>query len=864
MTQAQPRTLRWGQIAALAIAGVCLSFATYQLASRTDADRVRASLELRAEWRARDIERKLAFIDKGAAALAIYLAAEGNVSAKQFHAFARLAHTQGDFDGALDWYPWVQAADRPAFVAAARREVDPDFDIREIGPAGRFIAAAERPHYVPQLYQEIFDQTPGLAGLDLLSRPEREVQVLLVRDSGRPLASAPAGLLSGDPRGARFVALWPVYATGDVPASLDARRAAFRGVATARFQLDRLLPGLIADTPGIIEAIDIAVGADGDTPRHLASFDPARKAFVIGEATLAPPPDSVAIEREFSVLGQRWELRSYFAADSVAALTSTAPWAWAVFGLLITISLVFLASRQAARLEHIEGIASETDDRFRRLFDENPIGMVLATADDYRYLQVNAAFCNMLGYTQDELLGHARDEFAALDPQNPPTPDGAVSDPGWNATDRHYASKSGKTIITRVRTMRLAPTATGEVLLLKLVEDVTDQRKLEETLRQAQKMEAIGQLTGGMAHDFNNLLGIIIGNLDLLQPQLPDGGDAAELLDEAVAAALRGADLTQSLLAFARRQPLNPNRIAPNEQVSEIARLLTRTLGERISISLDLATDIWPVMADANQLEACIINLATNARDAMPNGGALTIATGNRRLDADYAGQHADVRPGDYAMIEVSDTGSGMPPQIMAQIFEPFFTTKGPGKGTGLGLSMVFGFLKQSNGHVSAYSEPGIGTTFRLYLPRAGTEADGQRGPATVSTRRGNGETVLVVEDSTPLRRVVARQMRDLGYGVIEADGADAALDVLARQPVALVFTDVVMPGELDGFGLARDIQARWPATKVLLTSGFPETKISRNLEAIAGTARLLGKPYRSEDLARILREVLEAPPVAR
>jgi nitrogen-specific signal transduction histidine kinase len=396
-------------------------------------------------------------------------------------------------------------------------------------------------------------------------------------------------------------------------------------------------------------------------------------------------------------------------------------------------------------------------------------------------------------------------------------------------------------------------------MVLGSAEDITEQHKLEGTLRQAQKLEAVGQLTGGIAHDFNNLLGIIVGNLDLLRATPSADAESGELIDEALAAALRGADLTQRLLAFARLQPLHPKRLALNEQITEIAKLLNRTIGGRVHISLDLAPDVWPVMADATQLEACLINLATNARDAMPNGGILIIATANRQLDDSFAAAHPDVKAGDYASIEITDTGIGMSQSVLAQIFEPFFTTKEPGKGTGLGLSMVFGFLKQSHGHVSAYSEAGEGSTFRLYLPRADGEANEAPLPATSAVRRGNGETVLVVEDNEALRRVVSRQVRDLGYAVIEASSAAAALAVISREPVALLFTDVVMPGDLDGFALASNVMGRFPSTKVLLTSGFPEARISGRSGGAAALARVLGKPYRTDELARVLREVLDA-----
>jgi nitrogen-specific signal transduction histidine kinase/CheY-like chemotaxis protein len=386
---------------------------------------------------------------------------------------------------------------------------------------------------------------------------------------------------------------------------------------------------------------------------------------------------------------------------------------------------------------------------------------------------------------------------------------------------------------------------------------VTERRTVEEQLRQAQKMEAIGNLTGGMAHDFNNLLGIIIGNLDLLRDRQSGDPDALELTGEALDAALRGADLTRRLLAFARRQPLQPERADVNALIAGIVKLLERTLGEQIQITLDLNPDTWPVVVDPAQLESALTNLATNARDAMHGGGQLIIVTGNRSLDADYTSQHAEVEPGDYALIEVSDTGTGMAPEVASHIFEPFYTTKEPGKGTGLGLSMVFGFIKQSGGHINVYSEVGIGTTFRLFLPRAdaGAEAGGTVVPATLV--RGNGETVLAVEDNTSLRRVVVRQLTELGYRVLEAEDAQTALRVLESEPVDLLFSDIVMPGGTSGYELARTALSGCPAIKIVLTSGFPEQKIAG--DANAPNLRLLSKPYRKDELGRILRDVLDS-----
>ncbi|MGC2415530.1 MAG: MASE4 domain-containing protein [Stellaceae bacterium] len=393
------------------------------------------------------------------------------------------------------------------------------------------------------------------------------------------------------------------------------------------------------------------------------------------------------------------------------------------------------------------------------------------------------------------------------------------------------------------------------------IADITERKKLESQLQQAQKMEAIGNLTGGMAHDFNNLLGVIIGNLDLLRELRKDDDEVDELAREAHDAAFRGADLTRRLLAFARQQPLQAERVNVNELVSGITKLLSRVLGEHIEISLELSADVWPCIVDPVQLESSLTNLATNARDAMPRGGRLVIATANRDLDADYAALHSEVTPGDYVMIVVSDTGTGMPPEVLDRVFEPFYTTKERGKGTGLGLSMVFGFLKQSGGHLNVYSEVGTGTTFRLYLPRIAEEVASAKEAPLVHLVGGHGETVLAVEDNPALRRVVVRQLSELGYRVLEAENAGAAVAVMERQSVDLLLTDIVMPGGTDGVQLALDAQRRWPKVRVVFTSGFPETSHNGGAGLPAPGARLLSKPYRREDLASALRAALDVRP---
>jgi PAS domain S-box-containing protein len=394
------------------------------------------------------------------------------------------------------------------------------------------------------------------------------------------------------------------------------------------------------------------------------------------------------------------------------------------------------------------------------------------------------------------------------------------------------------------------------------MEDITDRRLIERQLEQSQKMEAIGNLTGGMAHDFNNGLGIIIGNLDLLGRLIKSDVSASELCDDAREGALRCADLIRMLLAFARRQPLDIKQLDVNALVEGIAKLLSRTLGEDITLTTKLGMAMPPVDADPAQLEAALTNLANNARDAMPRGGRLSITTKTAELDAQYTALHPEARAGQYVLIEIADSGSGIAPEIIGSIFEPFFTTKEPGRGTGLGLSMVFGFVKQSGGHLSVYSEPGLGTTFRIYLPPART--GGPTADLISADHRpvvGGDEVLLVVEDNAPLRRAATRQLVDLGYQVREAGHAAEALAILAEgNPVDLLFTDVVMPGTMDGVDLAYEAARLRPGLKVLLTSGF--SGVRGGDERVEHCPyQLLNKPYGHDELARSLRETLDSGP---
>jgi signal transduction histidine kinase/CHASE3 domain sensor protein/FixJ family two-component response regulator len=433
---------------------------------------------------------------------------------------------------------------------------------------------------------------------------------------------------------------------------------------------------------------------------------------------------------------------------------------------------------------------------------------------------------------------------------------------------RHGAPRSGKPVVyertrgsdDRSFEIRRTPMPDGGFVLT--IADRTERVHAERTSRTAQRLQAMGQLTGGIAHDFNNLLQVVLGNLDVVRPKLEAGSPFLKRIEQAIWAVERGGSLTRQLLAFARRQPLSPMPIDISVILPEMTDLLRRTLGEQIDLRVAGTPGLWAAMADGVQVESAVLNLALNARDAMPGGGRLTIEAENKVLDTDYARQHTDVLPGDYVMLAVSDTGIGMSPDVLARVFEPFFTTKDPDKGTGLGLPMVYGFAKQSGGHVKVDSEIGRGTTVRLYLPRAiGVRPHAwQRSTGPGAVPRGSS-TILVVEDDAAVREVAVTMLRELGYRVLEASDGSEALRVFGEDGhlVDVLLVDVVLPGGMKGNEVARRIAEKRPAVRTLFMSGYAENAIGQ-YGSLHDGIHLIGKPFSSELLARKVAEVLGLP----
>lgn len=401
----------------------------------------------------------------------------------------------------------------------------------------------------------------------------------------------------------------------------------------------------------------------------------------------------------------------------------------------------------------------------------------------------------------------------------------------------------------------------GSSIFVGIIHDITSRKQSEALLVQAQKMEAVGQLSGGIAHDFNNLLTVIIGNAEAISDLLKPRPDLLRYINMIVAAGERGAELTQRLLAFSRRQTLLPVEVNCNQLVNEMQQMLLRTLREDISIKTELEADLWSAFADPSQLESAILNLTINAQDAMPEGGSLIISTANVPLDEHYQITNPEVPPGYYVMISVTDTGEGMSPDVLKKVFEPFFTTKEVGKGSGLGLSMVYGFVKQSNGHVSIYSEPKLGTTVRIYLPSTVKKADGETSFQRHSNEHAPGgqETILIAEDDDFVRAYAVHCLESLGYKVISASSGHEALSLLSQgSNPDVLFTDIVMPGGMNGLELAEHARRLRPQLKILLTSGYALDALTSRGRLEVGTA-VLHKPYRKTLLAQHLRRIIDA-----
>ena len=489
--------------------------------------------------------------------------------------------------------------------------------------------------------------------------------------------------------------------------------------------------------------------------------------------------------------------------------------------------------------------------------------LVEGDEDRFWYEEINLATLKLYDCTRDQAIGHWTEEVVGAERAEVLNRHMAAC--LRSGAPYRYERLQGDGIVEAIATP--IPVEAGLARRVAVsARDVSERRRLAEQLRQAQKMEAVGQLTGGVAHDFNNLLTLVLGGLDTIGRQLPQIPSPAAMdriiraREMALQGVTRASALINRLLAFSRQQPLSPQRVDANKLVAGICDLLRRTIGEAVSLETVLAGGLWPTYADGNQLENALLNLALNARDAMPQGGKLTIETQNAHLDHAYVEQLSEpVEAGQYVMIAVTNSGVGMDHETRRRAFDPFFTTKEVGKGTGLGLSQVYGFTRQSAGHIKIYSEIGVGTTIKLYLPRYfGAAKEEIADATTVLEHVAGAERILVVEDDDPLRAYTTEILRELGYRVLEAADANSALEILAAETgIDLLLTDVVMPGGVNGRQLADEAIRRHPTLKVLFMTGYTRNAIVHHGRLDAGIY-MIGKPFSFQELAARVRARLD------
>ena len=497
------------------------------------------------------------------------------------------------------------------------------------------------------------------------------------------------------------------------------------------------------------------------------------------------------------------------------------------------------------------------EDTFRKAFNANPEPMTIATLSEGRYLDVNDSFLRVTGYSREEVIGHTSKElnFWAKPEDRANFIEMVMNQGSVRDFEIGFRTKSGE-LRTATDSAEIIDVA-GQECTVAIFRDVTERKTLEKQMRQTQKMEAVGQLTGGIAHDFNNLLGVIIGYSEILENRLPPGDPLHKECLQIKKAGQSAASLTRQLLAFSRQQVLEPKVLDINSIVLSVEKMLRRLIGEHIDLRTSLEPALGSVKADQGQIEQVIINLAVNARDAMPQGGKLLIETANVNLDEDYARRHPPQLPGAYVLLSVADTGMGMDAETQSHIFEPFFTTKEVGKGTGLGLATVYGVVRQSDGHIWVYSELGQGTTFKIYLPRAGQTAGLQQPAAVPADALRGSETILLVEDEEALRELTRSLLEGAGYTVLEASLPEEAIEIARQErgPIQLLLSDMVMPG-MTGKDLAAQLTPVRPEMKVVYMSGYTGfTHAGLTDSEIA----LLGKPFTREKLLRKMRETLDS-----
>ncbi|MDO9280117.1 MAG: CHASE domain-containing protein [Polaromonas sp.] len=786
------------------------------------------------------------------------------VSPNEFQTFSAELLKQDPVTSVLSWAPRIPAADRAHFEKQMHREGDSSFVIFEHGAAGKKVATGVRDTYFPITRVEPLAKFGHIQGFDLGSDALRLAAIQQATTSGRLTASAPTHLVQSPSGFPVVLTMAPVYQQDMPLASASQRQQALSGVIVSAFQPDARFTEIrrgLRPTHTEYFVFDQANGANGVESQLIASS--ASNENARPHAHLEPEQlrQGLYVEHTYEFLGRQRLMIVRPDQKAAPMMIHWEDWLIIAFCFLLAGTLLqFQGQREAQdmRLKTSTKGRTEQAEFTQQLLEQLPIGVALRTAQG-DFIDANPAFLT--------LLGRAHAPFKAMTNAEVTPPEYQALDAAqiislqttgsYGPVEKEYVRPDGSRVQVQVSGRNV--TLNGRTVLLSVAEDISVRRKAEFRQAQSQKMDAIGQLTGGLAHDFNNMLGIIIGSLDLLASQLGANEPAQARLNIALTAALRGADLTRGLLAVARTQTVSQEAVDLSNRLNELLPLMQHTAGKAVEVTLSLEDKLM-VEVDPGGLASTVLNLVINARDAMPDGGRLTLSSKLRTIQADEVGIR--LKPGQYAELSVSDTGKGMGPEVLARALDPFFTTKERGRGTGLGLSMAHGFVKQCGGDLTIYSESGHGTTLRLMLPIvAAADAGTTTGTADLQTAEAmphGHERVLVVDDEIELLAVTANWLKALGYEVTPCATPTSALAALrdgitAGRPYTLMVTDVIMPG-MNGFELARAARVDQPDMALLYISGFADVA-DRGLERPGGA--ILEKPFRQPALATLVRQAL-------
>lgn len=824
------------------------------------------------------IERRMGIYEQVLRGTAGFLRGSKEVSRDEYRSYIDTLKLNEYFPGiqGIGLAEIIKPAEISEHIASVRKEGFPDYIIWP---------ESERDIYTAITMLEPFNQMNQRAfGYDMFSEPMRRQAMAAARDSGNASMSGKVILVQEAGREVQpgFLMYLPLYARNSPTETIEQRRAAILGWVYAPFRMHDFMYGL----QGLISRDLYVAVYDGPNPYVQSCLfgctgDDAR-------ASLLQTTNRIGIA------GRPWTvvIRS---TPAFEARTQTAlPYWIAGGGIVISVLLAWgvwiLAAGRSRAMALAETMTQElrnsrdriaADQRRMQSILENSYDAFVATDRDGVISDWNAAAERTFGWSASEAIG--KDIASLILPPGKAASQeaglaGILSSTSGPACDRRAEigarRRDGREIPVE---LSLASIESGSgpatrTAMHAFIRDLSEQKATEQreakrqkaleearaALQRGLRLEAIGKLTGGVAHDFNNMLQIISGNVQLLLYVAEGDARFAKRLEAVMQAVDRGAKLSSQLLSFARRQPLQPQAVNLRKLLGSMEDLIHRALGDEVEIESAARADLWNALADPTQLENVILNFVINARDAMNAQGKLTIELDNAILDEEYAAPFPDVNPGQYVMLAVSDTGTGMTEEVMEHAFEPFFTTKPQGEGTGLGLSMAYGFVKQSGGHIRLYSEPGHGTTIKMYLPRS-MEEEADMPAAEPAAAAGGHETVLVVEDEPDVRAAAVATLRDLGYDVLQANDGESALQVLhSRSDIALLFTDVIMPGPVTSTALAEEAKRMYPQIAVLFTSGYTHNAIVHSGRLDPGV-QLLTKPYRREELARKIRRVLEA-----